>query len=139
GRRGGGGGGRGGGRGGRGRGGRGGPPPVQRAQADLGMAQVPPDPRQRPGPRPLQQRGDPAGQPPPAQPGRPQRGRSASLASPSVLNRPIQRRTVAGWHSSSTAIWAAGNPCSDSSTITPRAASPPRPPRLARTSPTSLP
>jgi transcriptional regulator with XRE-family HTH domain len=36
--------------------------------------------------------------------------------------RPIQRRTVAGWHSSSTAIWAADNPCRDSSTITARAA-----------------
>jgi len=54
--------------------------------------------------------------------GRPHRGRSASPASPSLLNRLIQRRTVAGWQSSSTAIWAGGNPCSDSRTITARVA-----------------
>jgi hypothetical protein len=64
--------------------------------------------------------------------GRPHRGRSASPANPSVLNRLIQRRTVAGWHSSSTAIWAAGNPCSDSWTITARAACRHRPRRPAR-------
>ena len=70
--------------------------------------------------------------------GRPHRGRSASPAIPSALNRPTQRRTVAGWHSSSTAIWAAGNPCSDSSTITARAACRHRPRRLARTCSISL-
>jgi hypothetical protein len=40
----------------------------------------------------------------------------------SALNRLIQRRTVAGWHSSSLAICDAGNPCTDSSTISARPA-----------------
>jgi hypothetical protein len=52
--------------------------------------------------------------------GRPHRGRSASPAIPSPLNRVIQRRTVAGWHSSS----SAGSSCSDSSTITARGLAP---------------
>jgi hypothetical protein len=73
--------------------------------ADLRPAQVPPDPGQGP--------------------------RSASPATPSALNRPIQRRTVAGWQSSSTAIWAGGKPCRDSSTITARVACRHRPCRLA--------
>src|SRR6266571_4793448 len=68
----------------------------------------------------------------PPRSGRPHRGRSASPAIPPLLNRPIQRRTVAGWHSSSTAIWAAGNPCSDSSTITARDACRHWPRRSAR-------
>jgi hypothetical protein len=89
--------------------------------------------------RALQQRGDPPGQPPPAQHRRPHRGRPATPAMPSVLNRPIQRRTVAGWHSSSTAIRAAGNPCSDSSTITARAACRHWPRRSVRNRSTSLP
>ena len=63
--------------------------------------------------------------------GRPDRGRSASPASPSRLNRLIQRRTVAGWQSSSAAIWAGGKPCSDSSTITARVACRHRPRRSA--------
>jgi hypothetical protein len=42
-------------------------PPVQRPHADLRPAQVPPDPRQGPRARALEQRGDPAGQPAPAQ------------------------------------------------------------------------
>ena len=71
--------------------------------------------------------------------GRPHRGRPASPASPSRLNRPIQRRTVAGWHSSSPAICAADNPCSDSSTITARAACRHRPRRSARNRSISLP
>jgi len=37
-----------------------------------------------------------------------------------TLNRPIQRRTVDGWHSSSAAISAGASPPSDSSTITAR-------------------
>jgi hypothetical protein len=43
--------------------------------------------------------------------GRPERGRSASPAIPPALNRLIQRRTVAGWQSSSSAIWDGANPC----------------------------
>jgi hypothetical protein len=54
--------------------------------------------------------------------GRPGRGRSASPATPSSLNRLIQRRTVAGWQSSSPAIWDGANPCSDSRIITARVA-----------------
>jgi hypothetical protein len=71
--------------------------------------------------------------------GRPGRGRSASPASPSSLNRPIQRRTVAGWQSSSSAIWDGANPCSDSSTITARAACRQRPCNSARSCSISLP
>ena len=71
--------------------------------------------------------------------GRPDRGRSASPASPSLLNRLIQRRTVAGWQSSSAAIWAGGKPCSDSSTITARAACRHRPCNSARSCSISLP
>jgi AAA domain len=70
---------------------------------------------------------------------RPDRGRSASPARPSALNRPIQRRTVAGWQSSSSAIWAGANPCSDSRTITARLASRHRPCRSPRSLSISLP
>src|SRR5579872_1280542 len=41
--------------------------------------------------------------------GRPDRGRPASPAVPSSLNRLIQRRTAAGWQSSSSAIWDGTN------------------------------
>jgi len=71
--------------------------------------------------------------------GRPDRGRSASPASPSSLNRPIHRRTVAGWQSSNSAIWDGANPCADSSTITARAASRHRPRRSASSNSISLP
>jgi len=63
--------------------------------------------------------------------GRPQRGRSASPAGPSSLNRLIHRRTVAGWQSSSSAIWAGAKPCADSSTMTARVACRHRPRRSA--------
>jgi hypothetical protein len=55
----------------------------------------------------------------------PSRGRTGAgrpARSALRLNRMIRRRTVAGWQSSSSAIWDGGNPCSDSSTITARAA-----------------
>jgi hypothetical protein len=42
------------------------------------------------------------------------------LRIPSSLNRRIHRRTVAGWQSSSSAIWPAANPCSDINTVTAR-------------------
>jgi hypothetical protein len=70
--------------------------------------------------------------------GRPDRGRSASPACPSSLNRPIQRRTVAGWQSSSSAIWDGGKPCADSRTITARVACRHRPCRSLRSCPISL-
>jgi len=55
------------------------------------------------------------------------------------LNRLIQRRTVAGWQSSSAAICADGNPCSDSSTITARLPAAHRPRRSPRNCSISLP
>jgi len=45
---------------------------------------------------------------------------------------------MASWQSSSAAIWAAAKPCSDSSTITPGAASRRRPRRSAPSYSTSL-
>jgi hypothetical protein len=60
-------------------------PPVQGAQADLGLAQAAPDPRRGPGSQPLQQRSDPSRRGPP-------RGRSARPAVPSAVNRLIHRR-----------------------------------------------
>jgi hypothetical protein len=105
-------------------------PPVQGAHADLRPAQVLSDSGQGPRAPAGQQRGDPPGQPAPAQPG-PSGPRPASPAVPSALNRLIQRRTVAGCQSSSSAICAAGSPFSDSSTITARAAWRHRPRRSA--------
>jgi len=49
-------------------------PPVQRPRADLRPAQVPAEPRQGPRTRTLEQRGDPPGQPLPAQPRAPAAG-----------------------------------------------------------------
>ena len=63
--------------------------------------------------------------------GRPDHGRSASPAAPSSLNRLIQRRTVAGWQSSSAAIWAGGKPCADSSAITTRVGCRPPPVQIS--------
>jgi hypothetical protein len=56
-----------------------------------------------------------------------------------MIDRLIQRRTVAGSQSSSTAICAAGNPCSDSRTITARVASRHLPCGSSRSCPISLP
>ena len=52
----------------------------------------------------------------------PQRGRSASPAGPLALNRLIHRRTVAGWQSGFSAIWAGAKPCAGSSTMNARIA-----------------
>lgn len=53
-------------------------------------------------------------------PGRPLRGRSARPATPPALQRPIQRRTVAGSYSTSAAVCAGDTLFRDSSTITAR-------------------